>query len=208
MVVLSLGLLGFVVWLAKFQLDTTVAHYDVVYRGSVTGLKQGSAVRFSGVKVGGSHSIRLDRTDARNVLIAVEVEKSTPVLTDTTASLEFEGLTGGRYVLLHAGSPGAAPLVPDQHSKVPTIKSRSSSFDQVLQGAPEVLAGVNRLLARAEGLLSDQNSENISIIIANFGHPQPGPRRQERRDRNRSGRCRRHHAEPPRGQRSRCRRWP
>ena len=66
-IVLSAGVLGFVVWLAKFQFDTTFAHYDVVYKGSVTGLKEGSAVRFSGVKVGEVTKIRLDPEDARRV---------------------------------------------------------------------------------------------------------------------------------------------
>ena len=166
-IVFSAGALGFVVWLAKFQFDTTFAHYDVVYKGSVTGLKEGSAVRFSGVKVGEVTNIRLDPGDARKVLITVEVAKHTPVLIDTTASLEFEGLTGGRYILLHAGSPGAAQLAPDKGKTLPIITARSSSFEQVLQGAPAVLSGISRLLTRAESLLSEKNTENISLMIAN-----------------------------------------
>jgi len=166
-VVLTVGLIGFVIWLAKFQLDATYADYNVLYRGSVTGLKQGSSVRLSGVDVGEVTGIRLDPDDPGNVLIGIEVAKSTPVAADTTASLEFQGLTGGRYVLLHAGSPGAPSLTAGKDGKPPVIQSSASSFDQVLEGAPEVLAGINRLLARAENLLSDDNAKNINAILAN-----------------------------------------
>ncbi|HMB77326.1 MAG TPA: MlaD family protein, partial [Kiloniellaceae bacterium] len=165
-VALCAGLLGFTIWLAKFDVEASFAEYEVVYRGSVTGLKQGGAVRFSGVNVGEVTAIRLDPKDPGNVLIAIEVAKSTPVLADTTASLEFQGLTGGRYVLLHAGSPGAGPLVARGGGR-PVIQSSPSSFDQVLQGAPEVLTGINNLLARAENLLSDENADNINAILAN-----------------------------------------
>lgn len=166
-VVLSVGLLAFVIWLTKFDADTSIARYEVLYRGSVTGLAQGSAVRLSGVKVGEVTRIRLDPKDSGNVLITVELSKSTPVQSDTTASLEFAGLTGGRYVLLKAGSPGSPPLQATQRGALPTIKSSASSFDQVLQGAPEVLSGVNTLLARGEQLLSDENTQNIAKILSN-----------------------------------------
>ena len=51
---------------------------------------------------------------------------------------------------------------------MPVITAQSSSFEQVLQGAPEVLSGISRLLIRAESLLSEKNTENISVMIANL----------------------------------------
>ena len=102
--VFSAGLLAFVIWLAKFQFDTEFARYDIHYAQSVTGLKVGSPVRYSGVGVGEVIELRLKPDDPSEVLITIEIDRTTPVRGDTTATLEIEGLTGGRYVLLRGGS--------------------------------------------------------------------------------------------------------
>ncbi len=165
---LAFGLLAFVVWLAKFQFDTVFAHYHIRFNSAVTGLKEGSVVRYQGVKVGEVVAIVLDPNMIGEVLVTVELEKSTPVRDDTTATLELEGLTGGRYVLLTGGTPEAAPLAALPDEKLPLIASRASSLEQVLEGAPEVLASVNLLLARGNDLLNATNRQNIAQLIDNL----------------------------------------
>lgn len=167
-ILFALGFLGFVIWLAKVQIDTTFAYYDIVHRGSVTGLKEGSPVRFSGVRVGQAVTVRLDPQDPSQVRITIEVDRLTPVRSDTEASLEFEGLTGGRYILLHGGDPQAPILTADAGEKRPEIVARSSSLEQVLEGAPEVLESVNLLLARAIDLLNDENRAQAGRILENL----------------------------------------
>ena len=167
-ILFALGFLGFVVWLAKVQIDTTFALYDIVYRGSVTGLKEGSPVRFSGVRVGQALEISLDPDDPSQVRITIEVERLTPVRADTQASLEFEGLTGGRYILLHGGDPQAPALTADDKAKRPEIVARSSSLEKVLEGAPEVLESVNLLIVRAIDLLNDDNRARAGLILENL----------------------------------------
>jgi phospholipid/cholesterol/gamma-HCH transport system substrate-binding protein len=167
-ILFALGFLGFVIWLAKVQIDTTFAFYDIIYRGSVTGLKEGSPVRFSGVRVGQAVTVRLDPADPSQVRITVEVDRMTPVRSDTEASLEFEGLTGGRYILLHGGDPQAPALTTDAKGKHPEIVARSSSLEKVLEGAPEVLESVNLLLARAIDLLNDDNRAQAGLILENM----------------------------------------
>jgi len=166
-IVFALGFLAFVVWLAKVQIDTTFAHYDIIYRGSVTGLKEGSPVRFSGVRVGQATEVRLDPDDPSQVRVTIEVERLTPVRSDTAASLEFEGLTGGRYILLHGGDPQAPALTSDSDGELPAIVARASSLEKVLEGAPEVLESVNLLLVRAIDLLNDKNREQAALVLEN-----------------------------------------
>jgi phospholipid/cholesterol/gamma-HCH transport system substrate-binding protein len=167
-ILFALGFLAFVVWLAKVQIDTTFAHYDIIYRGSVTGLKEGSPVRFSGVRVGQAVEIRLDPDDPSQVRVTIEVERLTPVRSDTKASLEFEGLTGGRYILLHGGDPQAPALTSDTDGERPAIVARASSLEKVLEGAPEVLESVNLLLVRAIDLLNDKNREQAALVLENM----------------------------------------
>ncbi|MFQ6017312.1 MAG: MlaD family protein [Kiloniellaceae bacterium] len=165
---LAAGLVVFVLWLAKLQLDTEFARYDILYKGSVTGLRAGSPVRYSGVRVGEVISLGLDPDRPERVRVTIEVEATTPIRTDTAATLEIEGLTGGRYVLLSGASTESPPLVAAPGQPRPVIASRSSSLQQVLEGAPEVVQSVNLLLARANDLLNAENRGHVAAGLANF----------------------------------------
>ena len=163
---LTFGALGFVVWVARFQFDQEFARYDIVFDDAVTGVRQGSAVRYNGVGVGEVLSVDLDPRDPTRIRVRIEVEKRTPVRSDSMATLELEGLTGGRYVLLTGGSPDAPPLLIPPGRKIAEIPSGTSSFAQVLEGAPEVIDNVNILLVRFQRLLSDKNLASIESTLS------------------------------------------
>ena len=76
------GLAAFVLWFAKLQFDVEFDRYDIRYAGTVTGLNEGSPVRYSGVRVGEVIVIQLDREDPSRVLVTIEVEAATPVRED------------------------------------------------------------------------------------------------------------------------------
>jgi phospholipid/cholesterol/gamma-HCH transport system substrate-binding protein len=165
---LAFGLLGFVLWLAKFQFEQEFARYDIVFDSAVTGLNEGSPVRYRGVRVGEVISVDLDPDRPTAIRATIEVQKRTPVRADSVATLELEGLTGGRYVQLSGGSPTAPPLEPPAGSDRAEIPPGHSTFEQVLEDAPEVLENVNMLLLRAQALLSDTNLRNIEQLIGNL----------------------------------------
>ena len=167
-ILFSLGLIVFVIWLSKFQHDEAFVRYDVFFQGSVTGLKDGSAVRYNGVKVGEVVYIGLDRDNPSQVRALIEVEDITPVRVDTKASLAIEGLTGGRYILLSGGTLGSDPLEKEPGQKRAIIPSKPSPFDALLEGAPQVLSGANLLLAQANQLLGDENRESVANTLQNF----------------------------------------
>lgn len=164
---LAVGLVVFVIWLAKYQFDTNFARYDIFFTGSVTGLGEGSAVRYNGVKVGEVVFIGLDRDNPSQVRVLIEVTEDTPVKADTVASLALEGLTGGRYILLSSGALDAAPLTTPEGAKRPIIPSKRSAFDEVIEGAPEVMASANALLLQANELLGPENRNRIVFILDN-----------------------------------------
>lgn len=165
---LAFGLLGFVLWLAKFQFEQEFKRYDIVFETSVTGLHEGSPVRYRGVRVGEVLSVDLDPDRPTAIRVTLEVQNRTPVRADSVATLELEGLTGGRYVLLSGGSPSAPPLEPPPGRERAEIPPGYSSFEQVLEDAPEVLENVNVLLLRAQAMLSDDNLRNIEKLIGNL----------------------------------------
>ena len=165
---LMAGLVVFVIWLAKFQFEAEFARYDIYFKDSVTGLNLGSPVRYSGVRVGEviDVSLRPDRPD--QVQITIEVDQKTPVRSDTVATLEIEGLTGGLYVLLIGQAPDAPPLEAAPGQRHPVIASQSSTLQQVLEGAPELVQKIDLLLVRANDLLNAKNRSNLSSTLANI----------------------------------------
>ncbi len=165
---LMAGLVVFVIWLAKFQFEAEFARYDIYFKGSVTGLNLGSTVRYSGVRVGEVIDVRLRPDLPDQVQTTIEVDQKTPVRSDTVATLEIEGLTGGLYVLLIGQAPDAPPLEAAPGQRHPVIASESSTLQQVLEGAPELVQKIDLLLVRANDLLNAENRGSLSSTLANM----------------------------------------
>lgn len=166
-VVLFLGLVGFVLWLGKFQAAMEYDIYDIYFEGSVAGLKEGSSVTYRGVTVGEVEEIRIAPEDLEKIRVTVQVSNSTPIKTDTLASLELQGITGGSVVMLSGGSNEAPPLEPVGEQERPVIESQSSRLERFLEGAPALLESVQLLVHQASDLLNAENREAFSTTLRN-----------------------------------------
>lgn len=166
--VLLVGGLGLVVWLAKFRVDSELSTYELIFTDSVTGLQAASPVRYAGVRVGQVQTVRLDPDQPERVQVIIDVQASTPVKQDTVGSLELEGLAGGRYILLEGGSRDAPPPEVKPGRRYPRIETRRSSISQVISGAPETLQAAQRVLNQVEKLVDDRNIESLSSTIRNL----------------------------------------
>lgn len=164
---MMVGALGFVIWLAKFQYEREFAHYEIIFRGNVTGLRVGSPVSYRGITLGEVLTLRIDPANVEQVLVTVQIAADAPVKTDTVASLEVAPLTGGATILLSGGTQAAADLPRRTGAPHPVIASVPSRFEQVLAGAPEMINRINELVVRATNLLSPENQAAISATLAN-----------------------------------------
>ncbi len=163
------GLLAFTAWVAKIQLEETRQPYRIYFTGSVTGLQEGSPVRYRGIPVGTVTDIRLDPNDVTRVRVTVEVQEGTPIKTDSIASLEVQGITGGAYVQLSGGTEMSEPLrtAGDGGGGIPVIPSRPSTLTVVVDAAPQLLNRALDLTNRIADLLTPQNQAAIAAILAN-----------------------------------------
>lgn len=168
--VFLLGILGFVIWVAKIQVDREFAYYNIQFTGSVTGLAVGGDVRFNGIQVGSVRRISIDPNDASKVRVIVEVASDTPVRTDSVASLELLGITGVSYVQISGGTM-SKPLLPKvrMSAELPTIQSKQSVIAEVFENAPDLVNKAVELMVRASDLLSEENRGKISSILADAG---------------------------------------
>ena len=161
------GTTVFFLWLAKFQFDAVFSRYDIHFQGSVSGLKVGSSVELNGILVGEVIDIQIDPEQVENVIVTIEVPAETPVREDTLASLQIKGLTGGITVQLAGGTQSAPPLVTKPGEKRAVIASQASSFEQLLEDAPELLQSLQLLVGRASALLNENNQAAFAQSLNN-----------------------------------------
>ena len=158
--------LGFMVWLAKVQLDRTYAYYDILF-DTVAGLALASPVQFNGVDVGKVTAIDLDRDDPGRVRVRIELISATPVRQGTEAVLQSQGVTGVSVVSLEGGEPDADRLSIVVPNDVPIIPSKPSAVQDLLEGAPDLLAEAIALLKDIKEFTTEDNRAAIANILNN-----------------------------------------
>lgn len=159
---------AFVYWYADAREARTWQRHEIYFEGSVSGLNVGSTVRYLGVDIGRVVALRIDKRSASRVQVIVDIDESTPLTARTVAELSFLGVTGLLYIDLlgDAGKKPLADAVPSE--RYPVIRSVRSGFDELLSGAPEVMARISDVAQRASRLLSDTNLDALSGTIANL----------------------------------------
>lgn len=165
--ILFVGLVIFVVWLARLQFTRDYDTYDIVFQGPVRGLSQGGEVHFNGIKVGEVTKIALDRTNPSRVIARARVTSDVPIRVDSYATLEPQGITGVNYVQITAGTP-SRPLLKDTvpRDQIPVIRSQRSTLSDLLEGGGTVLTRTIEALDRVNRVLSDQNIKSFSAAVS------------------------------------------
>ena len=167
-VVLALlaGLAAFSLWLVEAGVDRNVARYEIAFAGSVSGLQEGAQVLYRGIPVGRVAHIGIDPENVEMVLVTIEVDRETPIKSDTVATLEFQGLTGIASVQLRGGTQASARLDPNAETP-PRIASRRSALERVFESTPELLARAMAVVDRLGLLLTDENLEALAGTLRN-----------------------------------------
>jgi len=168
--VLLIGLAAavFVYWYSDSRDHKDYDRYEIYFTGTVSGLDKGAAVRYLGVGVGRVQNIRVDPRDSGRVQVVVDIDTTTPVSPHTVAQLQLQGVTGLLYIDLmeDRDNKRVAPTVKGM--KYPVIRSAPSGFDVFLSSLPELLAGANHVVDRAQRLFDDKNLNAVSSALANL----------------------------------------
>lgn len=167
-----LGGLGFFLWLASVQIDRQYAQYGVLF-DNVSGLDRSADVLFNGVAVGSVTGIRIWENDPSQAFVAIEIDATTPVAVDTVARLESQGVTGVAYIALSGGAPGAA-LLTRQPDGPPIIPSRQSSFQSLVNSAPDLIEDASNIIRQLEQLTGPENQDHVRSILENLDNATEG----------------------------------
>ncbi len=156
-------------WLARGEFNRESTFYDIYFAGSVTGLAQGSLVRYNGIQVGRVVEIRIDPQNLSQVRATVEVDPTTTVIkSDAVASLEIQGLTGTAFIEITGGSQNAPPLQRHEGERYPVIASRPSGLQQVVMSAPEALTRLIDVADRLALVFDEKNRAALSETLENL----------------------------------------
>ncbi len=147
---------GFVLWLG--QTKRNYDEYDVIFRERVSGLSVGAAVSFNGIQKGEVRELTIAPDNPGIVIARIRVDSDTPVKTDTKAELELVGFTGLAIIQLVGGS-AEEELLKNVTRGVPKIEADAGGIAQILAGGNDIIASANRLL-------SEENTEAFTRILA------------------------------------------
>jgi phospholipid/cholesterol/gamma-HCH transport system substrate-binding protein len=153
------GAFAFVNWFSNLGSTTARSPYKITFQNNVSGLRAGSAVLFNGIRVGEVSELRLNAADPKQVMVVLAVDRNTPIRSDTSVGLEFQGLTGIASVALRGGSP-QSPLPAKDADGVPVLAADPSATQDVVQAAREALRQLTAMVS--------DNQEALHNSLANL----------------------------------------
>ncbi len=163
-----IGLVVTIMWLAGAQYSQEYAYYQAYFKGPVTGLGQGTVTRYNGIEVGRITNLEFDPNDPQRVIVTLQVRPNLNIREDSVASIDSQGITGASFVEISGGTKDAPVLVAKEGQPYPVIRTKQSTFAQLAQSAPEVVAKLNVAASRINDLLNDDNRRAIAHVLANL----------------------------------------
>lgn len=163
-----IGLVVTILWLAGAQYSQEYAYYQAYFKGPVTGLGKGVATRYNGIDVGRITDLQFDPSDPQRVIVTLQVQPNLNIREDSVASIDSQGLTGGSFVEITGGTASSPILTAKEGQRYPVIHTKQSTFAQLQQSAPEVVAKLNVAASRLNDLLNDNNRRAIAHVLANL----------------------------------------
>jgi phospholipid/cholesterol/gamma-HCH transport system substrate-binding protein len=161
------GIFVAMIWLLRVQFGAQYAYFETHFEGPVTGLGKGAATRLNGIEVGRVRDIEFDPDDPKLVVVILELRAGLTIHSDAVASLETQGLTGVSYVEITGGTKESPPLTAKEGERYPIIASKPSSFQAVINDAPEVVAKLLVISDRLADMLNDSNRQAIADTLNN-----------------------------------------
>jgi phospholipid/cholesterol/gamma-HCH transport system substrate-binding protein len=161
---LSALVLALAAWLTR---QTGVRDvYEISTKETVTGLQEQAPVRFRGVDVGKVKRIGFDPKVPGAVLVRMEIDRDTPMTTDTFGTLSYQGVTGLAFIQLSDHGRKAPALVPNDAAP-PRIPLEPGLLTQIEQKGTLILDRVNTLLG-------DPNQKRIADALENISQAAAG----------------------------------
>ncbi|NLJ50534.1 MAG: MCE family protein [Alcaligenaceae bacterium] len=165
-VAISIGIVVAVFVLGKFTTTHNWQYFIVQFNESVSGLSNGSAVEYSGLKIGEVE--RLELQSNPNIVNAyVRINESVEIQADVKAMLSIVGVTGQSIIALSGGTKQTERLTGTPDARA-IIYATPSPLSLLFSSGEGLASSFSENLVRVKQLLSDENIESFSKILANI----------------------------------------
>ncbi len=161
------GLVAFIIWAVKADVDARHTNYHVYFDGSVSGLSTVSEVRYRGVPIGTVTDIRIDPDNVERVRVTLDVSGQTMIKEDSVASIEMQGITGVALVQISGGRQDSLDLKAKAGEPYPVIRSKRSGLEQLFTDTPEL---INRIMKLVDTVTKVFDVNNIMAIGDTLAH--------------------------------------
>ena len=158
---------AFVWWYSGQGDRRSYERYEIYFDGSVSGLSQGSPVRYLGVDVGRVLNMAVDRRDPGRVKVVAEIDSETPLSGATRARLGLLGLTGLLYIDLQLDETLDSKRELTGGERYPVILSRKGDIEAFLERLPDLIGHAGEVMARVELLFRDENLAAVNESLRN-----------------------------------------
>jgi len=160
------GVVLFFFWLAKYGIQQEYTTYKLYMKESIAGLSKDSVVNLRGVNVGRVSEIRIDPKNVERVEVVLQIKEGTPIKEDMVAHTQMLGITGLLSIEIDGGTNSAKTLKTSD-GQIPVIQTTASWFNKTTEGLGDMTEDLERVLSKAELLLSDKNIETFGSILDN-----------------------------------------
>lgn len=161
-----LGIVAFVIWMARMDLEGQSATYDIYFEGSVTGLRVNEQVRYHGLPIGYLTALEVDKTDPELIRVRVKISEPSLIREDTIASIEAKGLTGYSYIQIVGGSSDSPLLKAKKGEYYPRIKSRQSKIEELFADAPKLMRRITKLTDTLNKFFDKETNQILKETLA------------------------------------------
>ncbi|MEO3999842.1 MlaD family protein [Mesorhizobium sp. CAU 1732] len=157
-VVAVLAAFGFVYWTSNLGDRGDVSTLRFRIPGSASGLGQGSAVLFNGIRVGNVTRVYIDVSNPTVAIADAQVDRLTPITQSTQADVGLAGLTTGQAnIELRGGNPAEPNLLElaEAEGTIAEMTANPSAVTNLLESAQNIFRRADAVLGELEGFASD-----------------------------------------------------
>jgi phospholipid/cholesterol/gamma-HCH transport system substrate-binding protein len=167
-IVLGFALIAAGLWIGTDITGRDYERYSVYFDESVAGLSPNANVTFRGVEVGRVADLQIDVDDPERVHVILEIERHTPIRSDTVAKLRMQGVTGIAEIELSGSTRQAPPLTAQPGEPYPVIASGPSLLSRLESALTTGMETLEQLAGSVSDLLAPQNIEALSGTFAHL----------------------------------------
>lgn len=149
-----IGIIAFtlcIVFLGKMDVFTSPKMQVIADFKTAGGIKEGSAVKLSGVNIGHVKDLSLSHD---GVVITMKVDKSVEIPEDSEFVLESDGILGDKFIAIR---PGMSKVYLHDGSRVKG--DGNSEMDKTMRQATQLMASANKTLESINGIIGDQETQ-------------------------------------------------